>query len=101
MPKYTCSEPDVTIVSDKGQIVIPSHMRSRLGLKPRSKLLVYNVEDTIILKKLALPDLKREMRELWSEIDKKIAKDGEMSEGEINDIVHKYRHERPRKSKGA
>lgn len=100
MSKHASSEPDVTIVSDKGQIVIPSYMRNRLGLKPRSKLLVYNVEDTIILKKLTLPDVKKEMQELWSEIDKRIAKYGEMSESEIQAVVEKARAER-RKKKGA
>ena len=99
MNKYA-NEPDVTIVSDKGQIVIPSYMRNKLGLKPRSKLLVYNIEDTIILKKLTLPDMKREMQELWSEIDKKIAKYGEMSESEIQEAIEKTRAER-RKKKGA
>jgi AbrB family looped-hinge helix DNA binding protein len=101
MAKYASSEPDVTIVSDKGQIVIPSYIRNKLGLKPRSKLLVYNFEDTIILKKLALPDLKGEMQELWSEIDKKIAKYGEMTESEIQAVIEKTRAERRRKQKGA
>jgi AbrB family looped-hinge helix DNA binding protein len=100
MSKNASTEPDVTIVSDKGQVVIPSYMRNKLGLKPRSKLLVYNIEDTIILKKLALPEVKREMQELWKEIDKRIAKYGEMSEEEINKAVQKYRAEkRTRKSK--
>lgn len=101
MSKYASSEPDVTIVSDKGQIVIPSHMRNKLGLRPRSKLLVYNVEDTIILKKLTLPDMKKQMQELWSEIDKKIARYGEMSESEIQAVIEKTRAERRRKRKGA
>lgn len=102
MSKYTSTEPDVTIVSDKGQIVIPSSMRNKLGLKPRSKLLVYNVEDTIILKKLALPDMKKEMQELWRDIDKRIEKYGEMSGEEINNVVRKYRAERRRRNaKGA
>ena len=100
MSRYTPSEPDITIVSDKGQIVIPSYMRNKLGLKPRSKLLVYNIEDTIILKKLTLPDMKREMQELWSRIDKKIAKYGEMNQLEIQAVIERTRFER-RKRKGA
>jgi AbrB family looped-hinge helix DNA binding protein len=88
------AEPDITIVSDKGQVVIPAYLRNKLGIKPRTKLLVYNVEDTIILKKLKVPDLEKEMRELYKEIDKKIAKYGELSEEEIQKEIEKYRAEK-------
>ncbi len=63
-------EPDITIVSDKGQIVIPAYLRNKLGVKPRTKLLVHGVKDTIILKKLTMPNVKKEMEELWREVDK-------------------------------
>jgi AbrB family looped-hinge helix DNA binding protein len=101
MKKYAAVEPDVTTVSDKGQIVIPNYLRNKLGLRPRSKLLVYGIEDTIILRKLTLPDLNREMQELWKEIDRKIAKYGEMSEEEIQSIIGKYRSQKRKKNKGA
>lgn len=50
----TQGEPNITSLSEKGQVVIPASLRSKLGLKPRSKLLVYGVEDAIVLKKLQL-----------------------------------------------
>ncbi len=101
MVKYAVEEPDVTIVSDKGQIVIPAYLRNKMGIKPRSKLLVYSVEDTIILKKLTLPDIRKEMQEIWKEIDKKIAQYGEMSEEQIQASIEKYRKEKKNRSKGA
>jgi AbrB family looped-hinge helix DNA binding protein len=85
------TEPDIAIVSDKGQIVIPAHLRNKLGITPRTKLLIYNVENTIILKKLIVPDLETEMMELYQEIDKKIEKYGELSEEEIQEEIEKYR----------
>ncbi|MCP8309489.1 MAG: AbrB/MazE/SpoVT family DNA-binding domain-containing protein [archaeon] len=88
------AEPDITIVSDKGQIVIPAYLRNKLGIKPRTKLLVYNVEDTIILKKLTVPNLEKEMKKLYKEIDKKIAKYGELSEEEIQKEIERYRAEK-------
>ncbi len=94
MKKYEMAEPEITIVSDKGQIVIPAYLRNRLGIKPRSKLLVYSINDTIILKKMSLPDIRREMQQLWKEVDKRIAKYGEMSEQEIQAEIEKYRAER-------
>jgi len=94
MKKYAMSEPEITIVSDKGQIVIPAYLRNKLGIKPRSKLLVYGIEDTIILKRLSLPDIRKEMQRLWKEVDKRIAKYGEMSEQEIQAEIEKYRTEK-------
>ncbi len=101
MKRYAVAEPDVTIISDKGQIVIPAYLRNKLGLKPRSKLLVYGLEDAIILKKLSLPDIRKEMLELWREVDKRIAKYGKMSEEEIQREIEKYRAEKRSKAKGA
>ena len=101
MAKYATEEPDITIVSDKGQIVIPAYLRNKLGIKPRSKLLVYGVKDTIVLKKLAMPDMRKEMQELWKEVDKRIAKYGEMSEEEIQAVIDKYRADKRAKYKGA
>jgi AbrB family looped-hinge helix DNA binding protein len=97
MRKYEMAEPEITIVSDKGQIVIPAYLRNKLGIKPRSKLLVYGINDTIILKKMSLPDIRREMQQLWKEVDKRIAKYGEMSEREIQAEIEKYRVEKRRK----
>ena len=91
MSKYTTEEVDITSVSDKGQVVIPMYLRNKLGLEPRSKLLVYSVKDAIVLKKLTLPDMKKEMRSLWKEIDVKIAKYGEMTEKEIQLEIERYR----------
>lgn len=101
MAKYAVEEPDVTIVSDKGQVVIPAYLRNKMGIKPRSKLLVYSVEDTIILKKLTLPDIRKEMQDIWKEIDKKIAQYGEMSEEQIQAAIEKYRKEKKNRPKGA
>lgn len=84
-------EPNVTTLSQKGQVVIPAYLRNRLGLKPRSKLVVYGVEDAIVLKKLKLPNMKEEMQSLWREVDSKIAKYGEMTEKEIQREIEKYR----------
>lgn len=85
------AEPDIIVVSDKGQVVIPSYIRDRLGIKPRSKLLVYSVKDAVILKKLSVPDLQKEMRELYKEIDKKIVKYGQLTEQEIQQEIDKHR----------
>ena len=35
---------DLTILSEKGQVVIPAKIRLRMGLKPKTKFLVYDVQ---------------------------------------------------------
>ena len=66
--------PNVIIVSDKGQIVIPQSIREKLGIKPRNKLLIYNYQDAIILKKLEIPDLTKELEEIYRKIEGKYIK---------------------------
>lgn len=95
------AEPDIAVVNDKGQLVIPTQLGDKLGIKPRTKLLVYNIEDTIILKKLTLPNLRKEMKALWKEVDRQIAKYGEMSEAAIQAEIEKHRAEKRAKAKGA
>ena len=65
---------DLTILSEKGQVVIPAKIRSRMGLKPKTKFLVYEYNDPIILKKLTEPDLSKELQTMYKRIDEKIAK---------------------------
>jgi AbrB family looped-hinge helix DNA binding protein len=73
-------EVEVTTMSEKGQVVIPQSIRVELGLKPKTKFLVYGRGDTIIMKKLELPDLRREWDGIFEVMDKKGLK---ISEKEI------------------
>jgi AbrB family looped-hinge helix DNA binding protein len=77
-------EPQVTTISEKGQIVIPQSIRKELGIKPKTKFLVYGKGDTIIMKKLELPDMKKEWNEIFKVMDKKNLK---LSESEIQKEV--------------
>jgi AbrB family looped-hinge helix DNA binding protein len=67
----TTEEPEVTTISEKGQVVIPQSIRKELGIKPKNKFLVYGRGDTIIMKKLELPDLKKEWDDIFKMMDKK------------------------------
>jgi len=64
-------EPEVTTMSEKGQVVIPQSIRKELGIKPKTKFLVYGRGDTVIMKKLDLPDLKKEWEEIFKLMDRK------------------------------
>lgn len=67
----TAKEPEITTISEKGQVVIPQSIRKELGIRPKNKFLVYGKGDTIIMKKLALPDLKKEWDDIFKMMDKK------------------------------
>ena len=79
---------DLTILSEKGQVVIPAKIRSKLGLKPKTKFLVYECNDSVILKKFEEPDLSKELEAMYRRVDERIAKYGELSNDEINEIIH-------------
>jgi len=64
-------EPEVTTISEKGQVVIPQSIRKALGIKPKTKFLVYGRGDTVIMKKLELPDLRKEWEAIFKLMDKK------------------------------
>ena len=66
-------EPEVTTMSEKGQVVIPQSIRKELGIKPKTKFLVYGRGDMVIMKKLELPDLKKEWDAIFKSMDKKHA----------------------------
>jgi AbrB family looped-hinge helix DNA binding protein len=80
-------EPEVTTVNEKGQVVIPQSIRRQLGIKPKTKFLVYGRGDTVIMKKLELPDLKKEWEDIFKMMDKKQLKISDKEiEKEIADI---------------
>ena len=65
---------DITVVSEKGQVVIPQTIRKKLGIGPKTKLLIYGYQDAVIMKKLEVPNVTKELQALYKRIDKKIAK---------------------------
>jgi AbrB family looped-hinge helix DNA binding protein len=87
-------EPEITVVSEKGQVVIPKAIRERMKIAPKMKLLVYCYGDTLIMKKLEIPDVEKKLEALYRRIDRKIAKYGELSEGEIDEEIQRYRKEK-------
>ena len=87
-------EPEVVVVSSKGQVVIPQTIREKLRIGPKTKLLVYSYQDGVIMKKLEIPDLAKELEEVYKKVDERTAKYGELSEEEINEIIQKYRKQK-------
>jgi AbrB family looped-hinge helix DNA binding protein len=86
-------EPEVTTMSEKGQVVIPRAIRKELGIKPKTKFLVFGRGDTVIMKKLELPDLKKEWEAIFKMMDKKMLK---LSDEQIQKEISVVRKEKRR-----
>lgn len=65
------SEPEITTMGKKGQIVIPKTIRDQLALGPQSKFVVYSSGDMIVMKKLKIPDVRKEFEAIFREMDRK------------------------------
>jgi AbrB family looped-hinge helix DNA binding protein len=87
-------KPDVTVVSGKGQVVIPQTIRKKLGWDPKTKLLIYAYQDAVILKKLEVPDIAKELEAMYKRIDKRIAKYGELTQEEVEEVIQEHRREK-------
>lgn len=86
-------EPEVTTISDKGQVVIPQSLRKELGIKPRTKFLVFGRGDIVIMKRLVLPDVKKEWDDIFKMMDEKGLK---VSEDEVLQEIASSRKGRKR-----
>ncbi len=87
-------EADVTVVSGKGQVVIPQSLRVKLGIKPKTKLLIYGYQDAVIMKKMEIPDVMKDLERLYRRIDRKAKKYGSLSDEEIDEIIQESRRKR-------
>jgi AbrB family looped-hinge helix DNA binding protein len=87
------AEPEVTTMSEKGQIVIPQSIRKELKIKPKTKFLVFGRGDTVIMKRLELPDIKKEWEGIFKMMDSKKL---DLSDEEVNEEIEKSRKEKRR-----
>jgi AbrB family looped-hinge helix DNA binding protein len=96
MARY--EKPDIIVVSSKGQVVIPRAIRKKLGIMPGAKLLVYGYKDAVIMKKIEVPDIAKELEAMYRRVDKRIAKYGELTQEEIEEEIQRYRKEKRARS---
>lgn len=54
-------------------------------------MLVYGYQDAVIMKKMKIPDMTKELKALYKKIEPRIAKYGELSDQEIDAIIQTHR----------
>ena len=79
-------DPEVTTVTSKGQITIPSRLRKQFGLEQGTKLMVVPTDYGLMLKKLELPSVK----EFQQQVEER-AETVDLSMEEVNELVHDAR----------
>lgn len=69
-------EVEIAKVSEKGQIVIPSSIRKEMDIKKSDKFIVFGEDDTITLKKIEKPSIKKTFDEIAAPIRKAVKEAG-------------------------
>ena len=82
----SADDPEVTTVTSKGQITIPSRLRKQFGLEQGTKLMVVPTDYGLMLKKLELPSVK----EFQQQVEER-AETVDLSMEEVNELVHDAR----------
>ena len=77
---------DIGKISSRGQIAIPSDIRSQLGLVDGSKVLFFTEDDTLLLKKVTPKTFEQITKPL-----KAAAKKSDLKESSVSSIVHRFR----------
>jgi antitoxin PrlF len=82
----SADDPEVTTVTSKGQITIPSRLREQFGLEQGTKLMVVPTDYGLVLKKLDLPSVEEFQRRVEER-----AEGVDLSMEEVNELVHEAR----------
>lgn len=79
-------DPEVTTVTSKGQITIPSRLREQYGLDQGTKLMVVPTDYGLVLKKLDLPSVEEFQQRVEERADTV-----DLSLEEVSRLVHDAR----------
>ena len=62
--KVIIMQVELTRISEKGQVVIPSSLRREMGIKKSDQFLIFGEDGTVILKKIEKPAIKKTFDEI-------------------------------------
>lgn len=87
-------DPEITTMSEKGQVVIPQELRKHLGIKPKTRFVVFVIGNNIVMRKLDIPDIKKEWSNIFQGMDRKGLK---LGEDDITAEIRAYRKTKHKK----
>ena len=87
---------EITKMTSKGQVVIPQEMRQEKGLKEGERFLVYDINDSIILKRIRNLEQTKDAGEFERVFAKtwKIAKSRGLTNKDVKEEIEAYRKEK-------
>ena len=82
---------ELTRISEKGQVVIPSSLRKEMGIKKSDQFIVFGEENTIILKKIEKPAIKKSFDEIANPL-RKAAKELGLTKQDLTKAIKDVRN---------
>ena len=86
---------EITRITSKGQVVIPQDIREGKGIKPGERFIVYDLEDSIVLKRVknleaarTIDEFEAAFRSTWE-----TAKKREVTKKDVEQELAAYRKE--------
>ncbi len=80
---------EITSMSSRGQVVIPLDIRQQLGLREGEKFVVVGEDDTVVLKKIAMPSFKNFDKLLQKTM--KFAKEKGIAKEDVGEAIKRAR----------
>jgi len=81
---------ELTRLSERGQIVIPTELRRSMNLREGERFIIMGVGDTIVLRKIELSQEKIRLKKLIRESREKARRSG-FSEEEVTKLIRETR----------
>jgi AbrB family looped-hinge helix DNA binding protein len=78
---------ETVIIGERGQVTIPKKLREKLGIKPKSPVVIELKENGILIK----PAVTVPLREFSDEFVKQLEKADMMKKGEKEEILSKWK----------
>jgi len=84
-------EVELTRISEKGQVVIPSSLRKEMGIKRSDRFLVFGEDGTVVLKKIEDTALKESFDEIAAPL-RKAAKQLGLTKADVKKAIKDVRN---------
>ena len=82
---------ELTRISEKGQVVIPSPLRKEMGIRKSDQFLIFGENGTVILKKIEKPAIKKTFDEIAKPLQK-AAKHVELTKADLKNAINEVRN---------